>query len=63
MFTFKTRQAVHQATALGLSAVLTVVVMSSLNLLATQPVAEAEMAAASSPTQVVVVHGQRLPRS
>ena len=43
---------VHQATAFGLAAVFTLGILSSINMLATEPVADSVMAAEKAASQV-----------
>jgi hypothetical protein len=54
----------HNASAIGLAAVVTLVMLSSMNLLATQPHDE-QLAQAGTPAsmQVVVIEAQRSPRT
>ena len=49
----------RQATAFGLAALVTLSMLASVNLLATQPVAEQQMARKAAPTQMVVIQDQR----
>ena len=52
----------RQFTALGLAAFVTLAMLASVNLLATQPNADVQMAKHSNPTQVVVIEARRSPR-
>lgn len=54
-----------QATAFGLAAMVTLSMLSSMNLLATQPheVERQEMAEKAAATQVIVVQAKRTTRS
>ncbi len=59
------RHTVRQASAFGFAAVVTLVMLFGVNGLALQPHADAALASAATPAaaQVVVVTGQRAPRS
>jgi hypothetical protein len=52
----------RKATAFGLAAALTFVLLSSINLLAAPPAADSVLASNSAPMQVVVIEAKRLPR-
>lgn len=62
MTTTSSRQIRHQLSALALSAVFTIGILSSINLLATQPAQEGLLAAQPAASQVVVVGTKRAAR-
>jgi len=49
----------RQATAFGFAAVVTLSMLASVHLLATQPAAEMQMTRQAAPTQVVVIEARR----
>jgi hypothetical protein len=49
----------RQATAFGFAALVTLSMLASVDLLATQPGAEMQMARQAAPTQVVVIEAKR----
>ena len=51
--------AIRQATAFGFAAVVTLSMLASVNLLATQPALEVQMARQAAPYQVVVIEARR----
>jgi len=51
--------AIRQATAFGFAAAVTLSMLASVNLLATQPALEVQMARQAAPTQVVVIEASR----
>jgi len=53
----------HQATAIGLAALVTFVMLGGVDRLATWPAAEVQLARQSVPTQTVVIEGRRIARS
>ncbi len=57
-----TRQTRHQLSALALSAVFTLSILSSIDMLANKPAQEGVMAASPAASQVVVVSTKRLVR-
>jgi hypothetical protein len=57
-----TRQTRHQLSALALSAVFTLSILSSIDMLANKPAQEGVMAASPAASQVVVVSAKRLVR-
>lgn len=62
MTTQTTRQTRHQLSALALSAVFTLSILSSIHMLASKPTQEGVMAASPAASQVVVVSAKRLAR-
>jgi hypothetical protein len=49
-----------RAAALSLATLITLATLGSINLLATQPSPDLQMAATSAPAQVIVITGKRL---